>query len=182
MRLGRVIDGDSLVLADGTEVRTLGIDTPERGHALHAGAARLHRQLLEAGPLVLVTTDPPARDRHGRSIGLIGLAPPDSALPPRIAALELLSRGLATIYIVERSPLLEAVLPAFLEAQRRAMASRSGLWSNVTLDGPRRFRATRHRFHEPDCRHLSAARQAEPVSAREAYSAGKSACRTCLPR
>lgn len=72
--VSRVIDGDTLVLADGRTVRLLGIDTPETVHPDMAGpqpfgeeAARRLRSLVE-GREVRLERDVSDTDHFGRSL------------------------------------------------------------------------------------------------------------------
>ncbi len=46
-RVARVIDGDTIELANGDRVRYIGIDTPERGESFFGAATRLNRGLVE---------------------------------------------------------------------------------------------------------------------------------------
>lgn len=61
----RVIDGDTIVLANGERVRYIGVDTPERGEPFFVEATELNRSLTE-GQRVTLLTDKSGRDRFGR--------------------------------------------------------------------------------------------------------------------
>jgi endonuclease YncB( thermonuclease family) len=68
-RVRRVIDGDTLVLADGSRVRLVQIDAPEAGSECHAGkSTQTLRQLLPQGTEVRIVRDPRLdnRDRYDR--------------------------------------------------------------------------------------------------------------------
>ena len=61
----RVIDGDTVVLADGARVRYIGMDTPERGERLFDEATEYNRRLVE-GQRVGLLKDQSEADRFGR--------------------------------------------------------------------------------------------------------------------
>ena len=61
----RVIDGDTVVLADGARVRYIGMDTPERGERLFDEATAYNRRLVE-GQRVGLLKDQSEADRFGR--------------------------------------------------------------------------------------------------------------------
>ena len=60
-RVERVIDGDSFVLADGTEVRLYGVQAPERGKDCHKEATERLEELVSDG----VSLERGERLRHG---------------------------------------------------------------------------------------------------------------------
>ena len=61
----RVIDGDTVVLANGERVRYIGMDTPERGERLFDEATEYNRRLVE-GQRVGLLKDQSETDRFGR--------------------------------------------------------------------------------------------------------------------
>ena len=61
----RVIDGDTVVLANGERVRYIGMDTPERGERLFDEATAYNRRLVE-GQRVGLLKDQSEADRFGR--------------------------------------------------------------------------------------------------------------------
>ncbi len=64
-RVARVIDGDTIELANGDRVRYIGIDTPERGEPFFGNATRLNRSLVE-GKRIRLMRDVSEKDRFGR--------------------------------------------------------------------------------------------------------------------
>jgi endonuclease YncB( thermonuclease family) len=64
--VGRVIDGDTLDLSDGTRVRLYGVDTPERGELCFTEATDRLRQL--SGSSVRLENGPRATDSFGRRL------------------------------------------------------------------------------------------------------------------
>ena len=61
----RVIDGDTVVLANGDRVRYIGMDTPERGEPFFDEATEYNRRLVE-GRRVQLLKDESETDRFGR--------------------------------------------------------------------------------------------------------------------
>ena len=61
----RVIDGDTIVMADGARVRYIGMDTPERGEPFFDEATEYNRRLVE-GRRVQLVEDESETDRFGR--------------------------------------------------------------------------------------------------------------------
>ena len=64
--LDYVIDGDTIVVADGSRVRMIGIDTPERDECGFAEARDHLIALIGAGPVRLVPGARSDADRYGR--------------------------------------------------------------------------------------------------------------------
>jgi micrococcal nuclease len=75
--VARVVDGDTIVLADGRRVRLVGIDTPESVdprrpvECLGEEAAAHTRSLLPAGTAVLLELDVEPEDRFGRTLAYV---------------------------------------------------------------------------------------------------------------
>lgn len=68
--VARVIDGDTIVLADGTRVRYIGIDTPERGEVGYKEATEANRKLVE-DKKVRLEYDVNRTDRYGRTLAYV---------------------------------------------------------------------------------------------------------------
>lgn len=64
----RIVDGDTIVTADGTRVRLWGIDTPERDQTYGPDSTRALEQMLSQQDLYIEVKDV---DRYGRTIGVI---------------------------------------------------------------------------------------------------------------
>jgi len=126
MGVHRVIDGDTLVLADGRHVRFIGIDAMELGHdgsadQPYAAAARDRlKQLIEDhGGKLRLETDSEAYDEHGRMLAYLFAGGEDLGLT-------LIREGLAVVVAV---PPDLAQLGCYAEAEARARASHLGIWS-----------------------------------------------------
>ncbi|GAA1803251.1 thermonuclease family protein [Nesterenkonia flava] len=83
----RVIDGDTLELADGERVRLLGIDSPERGEC-HFDTASARMSELVLGQSVTLTRAGEDRDRYDRLLRYVDVDGTD-------AGLTLIQEGLA---------------------------------------------------------------------------------------
>ena len=57
----RVIDGDTVVLADGERVRYIGMDTPERGEPFFDEATEYNRRLVEGRRVQLIKAQSDSR-------------------------------------------------------------------------------------------------------------------------
>lgn len=66
-RVTRVTDGDTLVLADDTKVRLLGIDAPERGEPFY-DEAKKYLSALVLGKDVRLARDVRDTDKYGRAL------------------------------------------------------------------------------------------------------------------
>ena len=62
--VSRVIDGDTIELDDGSRIRYIGVDTPERGEKFYQEATDLNRQLVE-GERVHLLRDTTNQDQFG---------------------------------------------------------------------------------------------------------------------
>ena len=74
--VARVIDGDTVVMADGRHVRYIGIDTPEMDSASQAKRnlaeiAKRRNEELVIGHAVVLEFDVEKKDRYGRTLAYI---------------------------------------------------------------------------------------------------------------
>lgn len=123
-RVARVLDGDSLRLADGREVRLIGINTPEFGKEGApdqplAAAARERARALVEDRTVRLSFDRERFDRYGRTLAYVML--PDGRDLQRI----LLEEGLAWFVAV---PPNVARLEEYRAAEAVARRQRRGIW------------------------------------------------------
>ena len=97
-----IIDGDTIVLKNGTKVRYRGINSPEipredtPGEVLGWAATRLNRQLVK-GRLVRLVQDDEKRDRFGRLLAYVFL--PDGRMVNEI----LVREGMAFVCFSRKS-------------------------------------------------------------------------------
>ncbi len=128
-----VVDGDTLVLADGRRIRLIGVNAPELGRdgrpaePFASAARRALEQLVGPGREVALRFDAEREDPHGRTLAHVFLG--DGTNVQR----ELLSRGLAASIVV---PPNAWSWECYREAERGVRAAGRGIW------GDARFRAT----------------------------------------
>jgi endonuclease YncB( thermonuclease family) len=122
-RIQYVIDGDTVVLANGEHVRLVQIDTPEvQERECYGAAARsLLRRLAPPGATVRVEADPRLDqvDRYGRLLRYLFRGPLNLNL-------ELVRRGAATVWFYRHDRGRYA--GALLRAAQAARAAGRGLW------------------------------------------------------
>jgi micrococcal nuclease len=122
-RIQYVIDGDTVVLANGEHVRLVQIDTPElRGDECYGVQARaVLRRLIPPGTTVRVEADPRLDqvDRYGRLLRYLFRGPTNLNL-------ELVREGAATVWLYDHDRGRYAA--ELLAAARAARAAHRGLW------------------------------------------------------
>jgi micrococcal nuclease len=132
--VGRIVDGDTLVLAGGVRVRLLQIDAPEAGDECYATASAWElARLASPGARVGLEADPELDrvDRYGRLLRYVHAG-------GRNVNVELVRRGAATpwFYRGERGRYAARLLEAVAAARRE----RRGLWGACRVrwspDGP----------------------------------------------
>jgi len=122
-RVERVVDGDTVVLAGGSRVRLVQIDTPEPGTAecYSRAAGRDLRRMLPAGAVVTLEADPALDqiDRYGRLLRYVHRA-------GRNLNLALVRDGSATVWFYDGER--GRYSGALLAAGRAARSAGRGLW------------------------------------------------------
>lgn len=113
----RVIDGDTVVLGDGSRVRLLNINTPERGQYLFRESTERLRQMVE-GKEVALERDIEDKDKYGRSLRHIFVG-------GQFVNLILVREGYAVSLII---PPNEKHSQEVLEAEASAKESGLGVW------------------------------------------------------
>ena len=145
-RVARVIDGDTLKLADGRHVRMLGVNAPELGHEgtadeplARAAKAALERLLGadhrtgKTAAVITLHVDRERLDRYGRLLAHVSSG-------GRNLELELLRQGLAYQVVIPPNVALADCLRA---AERTARTAQLGLWS-LSAAGPTASTAITH--------------------------------------
>lgn len=122
-----ILDGDSLVLADGRRVRLVGIDAPEpppddgmTAAGTPAAAARAALTALAAGRRVALAVGDRPRDRYGR---VLAQARTEDGIWLQG---ELLRRGLVRVHSFADN---RAMVPQMLAIEAEARAAGRGLWA-----------------------------------------------------
>lgn len=172
-RVKRVIDGDTLELADGRRVRLVGINTPEKDEPLYAEATAALKELVE-GQQVTLEYDQERTDQYKRTLAYVFKG-------EIFANGEVVRRGLAYCYTWEPNTRHKDELITF---QREARAARLGLWALPPPAPERVYVADErgHRFHRPSCARVPRIRSKLEFRSRdEALDAGQNACGECRP-
>ena len=151
--VGRIVDGDTLELVGGEEVRLHGIDAPEAAQPYGEAATRFLRELTLGRVVTVRVTD---RDRYGRLVGWIVLENGSTAQELLIEA------GLAWWYR-EYAPDARRLRAAEEDAR---VASR-GLWEQDDPTPPWEWRRSRREAGLPpgvadrDCSDFSTRQEAQ---------------------
>lgn len=111
------IDGDTLQLEDGSRVRLLGINAPEKGQPKYAEAKNLLSSLT-LNKTIRVQSDVERRDRYGRFLGYVFIG--DAFVNSKI-----LEEGLAVTWFIEPNFRYKSGLEA---AETLAKQGGEGLW------------------------------------------------------
>jgi len=126
-QVSRVVDGDTIILNNGTSkmtIRLVGIDAPEVSHAKHEPGQPFSQQSTKhlAG-LVLkktVTVREYGRDRYGRILGAVIFNGTDISL-------EMVKTGLAEVYRGNPAPGFKN--EPYLKEEEEARRAGKGMWS-----------------------------------------------------
>ena len=125
-RVARVVDGDTLVLADSKEyVRLIGADTPEtvkRNWPVEPWgpeATAFTKQFVSGGEVRLEFDGPP-RDKYGRMLAFVWVG-------DRMLSEELIRAGLARAEL--KYPYSAEKKARFRRAEAEAQSARRGIWS-----------------------------------------------------
>jgi len=113
----RVIDGDTIELADGSRVRYLGIDTPEVGELYGAEATARNKELVE-GKIVELQQGKRDRDKYDRLLRYV-------YIDGIFVNAELVAQGYARAYIFDPDERYSQVL---VQLEQYAKMSKRGLW------------------------------------------------------
>lgn len=167
-RVKRVIDGDTFHMTDGTKVRLVGINTPEKGTPLCPEATEALRRMV-ADREVTLAFDVERTDQYGRTLAYVYVG--DLFVNAEQARL-----GLAYFYEwkpnTRHSDLIRKL-------QREAREAGRGLWG-LAVKGEDHYLTTRHHFHRPGCKR--ARKRSQKLTDRnEALDRGLNPCRECAP-
>lgn len=166
--VSRVIDGDTIELADGTKIRYIGIDTPEKDTPLWQEATEANRVLVE-GKLIRLEYDTNKQDKYGRALAYV-------YVNDTFINCELLRSGLAEINTYMQSL---KYLDSLIECQREAITNQRGIWEGASEQDIVYVTATGEKYHQVGCGHLS--KSAIPITRQEAIAKGYTPCSVCKP-
>lgn len=123
--VGRVVDGDTVVLSSGERVRYIGINTPELHHPKkpvewYAREAKAFNQRLVEGKKVHLEFDVERRDKYRRLLAYVYLE------DGTFVNAELVRQGYAQVMTF---PPNVKYADLFIRLQREARESKRGLWN-----------------------------------------------------
>lgn len=117
----RIVDGDTVVLHNGTIVRYVGITSPETGEPFEKEATEANRKLVE-GKTVKLEYDNYKADKFGRILAY--LITPDG----KNASIEMARLGMASVVIYQhKKPFIYQ--DQLLKAQEEAQKEKRGVWT-----------------------------------------------------
>ncbi|MCY2967638.1 MAG: thermonuclease family protein [Planctomycetota bacterium] len=125
VQVRRIVDGDTLLLKDGTRVRMIGIDTPEtkrEGTPIQPfgpEASAYTQRAIEQGQIKLVF-DGERLDNYGRTLAHVYVG-------DRFLGEELIQQGLARV--LYNHPYSDAMKDSFRAAENAATREKKGIWS-----------------------------------------------------
>ena len=131
--LAEVSDGDTIVLRDGTDVRLIGIDTPETQNpdfgveCFGKAATRFTQKLLQPGDRLRLALDVEDRDRYGRLLAYVYRASDDLFINAKIVR-----RGYAYVSTI---PPNVAHAEQFRRLAAEAREAGRGLWAGCDVKG-----------------------------------------------
>lgn len=176
-----VDDGDTIVLADGTRVRYIGINAPEIAHADRAAepfgyaAAKFNKSMVMK-KMVRLEFDSERLDRYGRTLAYVFLS------DGQMINIEMLKQGLA--YFMPRKPNIKYT-GRLLAAQQGAMSSGKGIWRNWKEKKQGYIGNQRsQRFHRLNCSFGKKTGKRNRVlltNRWEAFWLGYAPCKRCIP-
>lgn len=178
----QVLDGDTIVLADGRKVRYLGLDTPELNStdSRELETARLAKQVnaeLVQGVQLRLEYDLERYDQYNRLLAYVFL--PDG----RMVNLELVRRGLAKVML--KPPNLR-YRDELVRAQRQAIEAGLGVWRELPAAQEPYYvgNIKSYRFHRPSCpgaQSIAPGNRRQIRTPLEAYWEGYSPAKDCKP-
>jgi micrococcal nuclease len=174
-RVERIIDGDTIVLSNGEEIRYIGIDTPEKSDPYFEEAKELNRKMVE-GKRVSLEYDQEKKDVYFRTLAYV-------RMENVLVNAELVRQGLACVY--SRRPNLKYA-DYLCSVQSQAREAKIGLWSIPIGEKEDHYLGNKHsfRFHRPGCKYALQMADKNKIVFKtrdEALDSCYSPCRTCKP-
>ncbi len=119
VKVVKVIDGDTIIVAGGEKVRYAGIDTPEYGEPFFEEATEKNATLLGGSRVTLVVCSERPRDDYGRLLAFVYADGVD-------VSEVILGEGLARVF--SRPPCGTKKLGTYKASENRARQERLGIW------------------------------------------------------
>lgn len=119
-KVERIVDGDTVVLHNGTVVRYVGITSPETSEPFEKEATEANRKLVE-GKTVKLEYDNYKADKFGRILAYL-------IIDDKNVSIEMARLGMASVVIYQhKKPFIYQ--EQLLKAQEEAKKSKRGIWS-----------------------------------------------------
>lgn len=119
-KVERIVDGDTVVLHNGTIVRYVGITSPETGEPFEKEATEANRKLVE-GKTVKLEYDNYKADKFGRILAYL-------VIDGKNVSIEMARLGMASVVIYQhKKPFIYQ--HQLLNAQDEAKKNKRGVWS-----------------------------------------------------
>ena len=162
-KVTEVVDGDTIKLEDNTDIRYIGLDTPELGRGdtpseCFAQEAKEINQNLVLGKKIRIETDVNKMDRFGRTLAYVYLQPNKGKTEIFINEY-LLKEGVAKFHL---DTVNQRYIQTLVTAAEFAHKEKKGLWSfcapdhKVGCQVKGNYDKRGHRFyHLPEFRHYS---------------------------
>lgn len=153
-RVEYVLDGDSIRLANGKELRLIGVDAREEGKPFADAARQAVRSIIPEGSIVGVDLDQRWWDRYDRLLGYVYAIHREREEGVRHIFINemLLERGLARTYLHQRNT---TFIERLIEAQKTAIREERGLFEQIVETREQYVRVRGHfRYHHTDCRYV----------------------------
>lgn len=124
VKVTRVIDGDTIVVDDRTEVRLIGVDAPESGECFYQEAKDALAELIE-GKEVRIEKDVSGIDDFGRLLRYVFLPSESSFQDDIFVNNYLLEKGYADILPLSQDRLYRRILTS---SRNQAITAHEGMW------------------------------------------------------
>lgn len=183
-RVARVIDGDTIVLEDGTKIRYIGVDTPETVHPTQpiefmGKQASAYNEVLVLNKDVRLEYDVERLDKYGRTLAYV-------YVDDLFVNAELLRAGFAQVLTI---PPNVRYSEFFVASQQEAREAGRGLWDEaaaqawvspqpVTDAAQYYITKTGSKYHRGGCRYLS--KSAYEITPEAAVARGYGPCSVCI--
>jgi micrococcal nuclease len=175
-----VNDGDTIVLADGRNVRYIGINAPEIDHGIQKAEpygykAKNYNKKMVLSTMIRLEIDKERYDQYGRLLAYIFLQ------DGKFVNKAMIEQGYA--YLLPRRPNVR-YNKVLLQSQRNAMSAKQGIWRNWKEKesgylGSRRSK----RFHYKTCpfgKRIGKTNKIFFSSKWDAFWAGFAPCKRCM--
>ena len=175
-----VNDGDTIVLADGRNVRYIGINAPEIDHGSQKAEpygykAKIYNKKMVLSKMIRLEIDKERYDQYGRLLAYIFLK------DGKFVNKAMIEQGYA--YLLPRRPNVR-YNKVLLQSQRNAMSAKHGIWRNWKEKesgylGSRRSK----RFHYKTCpfgKRIGKTNKIFFSSKWDAFWAGFAPCKRCM--